>query len=211
MKIFKNRQSAGKLLAEKLEKYKDRNNTIVLAIPRGGVVVGAEVAKDLKLPLDIIITRKIGAPHQKELSLGALDPDGEVWWQYELLDELGLSKKDLEREIEFQKEEILRRERTYRQDCPPLNVTGKTILLIDDGIATGATIISAVKYLRRHKAQKIVLAAPLASKESVQVLEPLVEKVKILHIPVPFQSVGQFYESFLPVSDQEVIQLLIDG
>lgn len=211
MKIFRDRKSAGKLLAEKLEKYKGRNNTIVLAIPRGGVVVAAQVAKDLNLPLDIVVTRKIGAPYQQELALGAVDGDGEVVWDQELLEQLQLKIENLKFKIDDELEEIKRRERLYRQVKELLDVKDKTVILVDDGIATGATILSAVKYLRRHKAKKIVLATPLASKESVQVLEPLVEKVKILHIPVPFQSVGQFYQNFLPVSDQEVIQLLIDG
>src|SRR5437867_3817630 len=138
MKLFKNRQSAGKLLAEKLSGTKA---DLVLGIPRGGVVVASEIARKLKLPLDVIITRKIGAPTQPELALGAIDPDGAVIWEQELLNELNLTPDELENEIQQQKAEIKRREATYRQNREPLNISSKTIILADDGMATGATVL----------------------------------------------------------------------
>ena len=139
MKIFKDRQSAGKLLAKRLIHFSHGRSNIVLGIPRGGVVVAAEVAKELKLPLDIIITRKIGHPNQPELALGAVDPDGEVVWDEELANGL---KVGVLRELR----ELKRREKIYRIGRSPLDVSNKIVILTDDGIATGATTLAAVKY-----------------------------------------------------------------
>ena len=153
MKIFKDRQSAGKLLAKHLKQYKHQANILVLGIPRGGVVVAAEIAKSLNLlPLDIIITRKIGHPSQPEFALGAVDADGQVLWEEELLNDLGLRIDDLKTEVNEEVEEIKRREQVYKQGGEPLDLNGKTAILVDDGIATGATILTAINYLKRHKA-----------------------------------------------------------
>ncbi len=209
MVIFKDRQSAGKLLAKRLTHFTDDRRLIVLGIPRGGVVVAAEIAKQLQLPLDIIVTRKIGAPNQKELALGAVDADGEVVWDRELLDQLRIDNGQLT--IEEVKEEIKRRETTYRQGREALNIEGKTIILTDDGIATGATILAAIRFLRRHKVKKIALAVPVASKESVERVSKEIGEIGeivVLETPEYFQAVGQFYQYFEEVSDEEVIQLL---
>lgn len=206
MKIFKDRQSAGKLLAERLKG--DWGNLgdkgIVLGIPRGGVVVAKEVAKELKLPLDIIVTRKIGAPYQPELALGAVDADGEIVGE---IRKIGGMKEIIEREIG----EIKRREVLYRGGRKPLEVSGKTVILVDDGIATGATTLAAINYLKRHHAKKIILAVPVASKESMEkAIREVgdVGEVVVLETPEYFQAVGQFYQEFKEVGDEEVIQLL---
>ncbi len=211
MKIFKDRKAAGKLLAKHLKQYKSKNNTLILGIPRGGVVVAAEVSKKLKLPLDIIVTRKIGDPKQQELALGAVDPDGSVIWDEQLMNELGLKVEDLVGEVSEEIEEIKRREKTYRHDKKPLKLTAKTVILIDDGIATGATFLSAVNYLINHKVKKIILAVPIASEDALKKISHRIGKSEervVLEIPIPFQAVSKFYQQFLAVSDEEVIEYL---
>lgn len=214
MRIFKNRQSAGQLLAKRLKSTKA---DLVLGIPRGGVVVASAVAASLKLPLDIIVTRKIGALTQPELALGAVDPDGEVVWDEELLEQLKIDNGQLTMEINNETQETKRRENIYRRGKRPLDVGGKTIILVDDGVATGSTTLSAINYLRRHGAEKIILAVPVASREAmdriVRELGPAPDgagfgEVVILESPENFQAVGQFYQHFDPVSDEEVVQLL---
>lgn len=204
MKIFKSRQSAGKLLAAGLRGIKA---DLVLGIPRGGVVVAAEIAKSLKLPLDIVITRKIGAPGQIELAVGAIDPDGKVIWDDQLLRQLNLQISNLKFKIKNARDEIRRREAAYRQEKEPLSVINKTAILVDDGMATGATILSAVNYLKRHGAT-VVLAVPIASPEALAKAEQAIDKSIVLETPLNFQAVGQFYQQFEPVTDEEVIQLL---
>lgn len=197
MKIFKSRISAGKLLANRL---KNIRADVVLGIPRGGVVVASEIAKFLKLPLDIIITRKIGTPNQEELALGAVDPDGEVIWEEGLVD-------DLKKEVQKALQELKRREKLYRHGRKELDISGKTVILVDDGMATGLTTLSAIKYLTRHEV-KVILAMPVVSQEALKKVTDEVEKSVVLEIPSYFQSVGQFYQQFLPVSDKEVVELL---
>lgn len=211
MKIFKDRLAAGKLLAKRL---KNTRADLVLGIPRGGVVVASEVAKLLKLPLDIIVTRKIGSPGQEELALGALDPDGEVVFDQALLDQLKVQSENLPAgkagltvEIQDAWKELKRREDLYRNGKPPVEVQGKRVILVDDGIATGATILAAVKFLKRHGA-KVILAVPVASKEAIEKMTQEVDMVIVLDIPEYFQAVGQFYLEFLPVLDEEVVELL---
>ncbi|OGE38342.1 hypothetical protein A3B45_00760 [Candidatus Daviesbacteria bacterium RIFCSPLOWO2_01_FULL_39_12] len=211
--MFKDRQSAGKLLTKHLQEYKGTDNVVVLAIPRGGVVVAKEVASDLNLALDIIVTRKIGAPMQPELALGAVDADGEVVWDERMINDLGLKIEDLADTVKKEVEEIKRREKEYRHERPGLAklIEGKEIILVDDGIATGATTLAAVNYLKRHKAAKIVLAIPVASQEAANKLSEKVDQLIILETPEYFQAVGQFYEEFGEVTDEEVVELLNHG
>ncbi len=204
MEIFKDRKSAGKLLAARLERTKA---DLILGIPRGGVVVAVQIAKDLNLPFDIIVTRKIAAPAQEELALGAIDPDGQIVWDQELLDELKIKPEDLKQKIDTEGKELKRREELYRQGKPSIDVSGKTIILTDDGMATGSTILAATKYLVRHGA-KVILAVPVASSSALKRVEGLVEKSVVLEKPENFTAVGQFYHQFEPVTDQEVIYLL---
>ena len=204
MKIFKDRQTAGKLLAKRLWGFKGVKGVIVLGIPRGGVVVAKELAKQLNLPLDIIVTRKIGHPDQPELAVGAVDPDGEMVWDQELANGLKVG-------VLGELREIKRREEIYRQGRSPLDVSNKTVILTDDGIATGATTLSAISYLKRHGAKKMILAVPVSSKEAiVRALGELggFGEVVVLETPENFQAVGQFYQNFEEVSDEQVIQYL---
>ncbi len=206
MKIFKDRIAAGEILAQRL---KNTEADLVLGIPRGGLVVAAEIAKALKLPLDIIVTRKIGAPMQPELALGAVDPDGQVIWDNDLLKQLELKIENLKLKIEDEWKELKRREDVYRNGKPQQGLEGKTVILTDDGVATGATTLAAINYLKRHTVKKIILAVPVASRESTDRLTKQVDLAVILETPEYFQAVGQFYQNFLPVSDEEVIQLLM--
>lgn len=207
MKIFKDRQAAGQLLARRL---KGTKADLVLGIPRGGVVVAYEVAKKLKLSLDIIVTRKIGAPNQQELALGAIDPDGEAVWDEELLHELRVKSEELRDEIKNQWKELKRRENEYRNGkvlTKQPTAVGKSVILVDDGMATGATVLATSRYLKRHGA-KVILAVPVASKDSLDKVKSLVDEIVVLATPEAFRTVGEFYQHFEPVTDEEVIALL---
>lgn len=209
MQIFKDRKSAGKLLAKRLNEYRDKKDVIVLGIPRGGVVVASEVARKLNLPLDIIVTRKIGSPNQEELALGAVDPDGQIVWDQELLDQLRIDNGQLT--IEDEVNEIKRRDKLYRQGKELFDISNRTVILVDDGIATGSTTLAAAKYLRSHQAKEIILAVPVASQEALSKLSVSVDQLVVLETPQYFQAVGQFYHQFEPVTDSEVVQLLTEA
>lgn len=204
---FKNREEAGKKLAERLLEWEEKN-PIVLAIPRGGVTVAYEVAKALKAPLDLIIPRKIGAPGNPELAIGAVTEDGTLILNDDLVARLRVSEEYVEAVKEAEMEEIRRRKRAYRGDMPPQSLRDKTVILVDDGIATGATVRAAVKSLRRQKPRAVIVAVPVAPPESVRALEREVDKVVCLVVFEPFFAIGQFYEDFSQVSDEEVIEFL---
>lgn len=197
------------MLAEKLHKYKARKDTIVLGIPRGGVVVAYEISRILKLPLDIVITRKIGVPAQKELALGAVDPLGEVVWDKHLLNDLQLTVHDLQNEVQKQLEEIKRREQVYRAGRAPLDVQNKVVILVDDGIATGQTVLSAMRYLKTLGARIVVVAAPVGAIVSIDRIAAQANRVEVLFPQDGFGSVDSFYQNFEAVEDKEVVQLLI--
>lgn len=207
MKIFRDRIAAGELLANRLKSIKA---DLVLGIPRGGVVVAAVVARELNLPLDIVVTRKIGAPGQEELALGAVDADGEVIWDHELLRQLNPPAGELKLKINEGMEELKRRESLYRSGREPLNVANKVVILVDDGIATGATTLAAINFLKRHEAKRIILAAPVASQDALRKVEGAVDQSVVLETPEYFAAVGQFYAQFEAVTDEGVIQLM-DG
>jgi len=204
--IFADRHDAGRRLAEALGEYR-RADAIVLAIPRGGVVVGYEVAAALGLPLDVIIPRKIGAPFQQELAIGAIG-DNEYVLDEQTVRYLGVSDQYIAEEIERQKHEIERRWQLYRDDRPFPDLTGKTAIMVDDGIATGYTTMAAARAIRKRRPAKLVLAVPTAPRESVARLRPEVDKLIVLDTPEPFFAVGSWYEVFDQTTDEEVIELL---
>lgn len=208
MIIFKDRKTAGQFLAKKLYKFKARKDVLVLGIPRGGVVVANEIAKKLKLPLDIVITRKIGAPNQPELALGAVDPNGLVVWDNGLLTQLELKISNLKFKIDEEVREITRREKVYRKGKDSLAVRNKTVLLIDDGIATGATVLSAVKYLKSLKAKKVVVAVPVGASDSINKISRVADEILVPYKEEHFNAVGVFYKNFEAVEDKEVISTL---
>lgn len=205
MDMFKNRQEAGLKLAQKLG-YLGRQKTLVLAIPRGGVVVGKEISQKLNCPLGILIVKKLGAPANPELAVGAMGPDGEVVLNKEILRELGLEEKDLEEIKKLKKEEIGRLSRRLAMVTPILR--DKIVILTDDGIATGATIETAIKWARLKNPAKIILAVPVAPPEILRNLKELVDEIVVIEEPREFRAVGQFYEDFPQVSDEDVVKLL---
>lgn len=184
---------------------------MVLGIPRGGVVTAKAVSDKLKVPLDILVTRKIGAPNQPELALGAVGPEGTLVLDDKLIAELGVEKDYLNKEIKAQRSEVSRRMKKFRVGKLPLKLRLKpklNIILVDDGIATGATVEAAIKYLRTQKLKRIVLAVPVAPSEAGRRLGSLADECIILETPVDFRAVGQFYQYFPQVTDEEVVQLL---
>lgn len=205
--MFKDRIEAGKQLAGRLRKYKSKA-LIILAIPRGGVVVGKELAKALNCPLDVIVTKKIGAPGNPELAIGAVGPDGTVVLNQDLAPKTGADKKYISEERRAKSEEVKRRMKAFRKGKKPLNLAGKTVILTDDGIATGATVEAAIKWVKTKKPKKVILAIPVAASDSLAKLVPLADEVVCLDQPYFFAAVGQFYESFPQTTDEEVVKLL---
>jgi putative phosphoribosyl transferase len=202
------RCDAGQLLAARLGQYAKRADVIVLGIPRGGVVVAAEIARALSVPLDIYITRKIGAPFNAELAIGAVASDGTVFVDRRLAHELHMSDRDITRAADVQKHEIQRRMDLYRRNRPPLIVQNKTVILVDDGIATGATTIAALRALQKQNPQRVILAAPVAPPQVIPLLRAECDEVIVLATPEQFVAVGCFYTDFEQVTDEEVLELL---
>ena len=204
---FENREEAGKRLAKELVAYRGKA-TIVFAIPRGGVVTAYEVAKVLDAPLDIIIPRKIGAPGNQELAIGAVTEDGTTILNTRLVTMLGISDAYIESEKAKQIEEIKRRVKTYRGEYLPTNIEGKTVILVDDGIATGATVRAAIHSLLKGKPSSIIVAIPVGPPDTIKELKQEVDKLICLVSYDPFYAIGQFYVDFSQVPDRDVIALL---
>lgn len=207
--MFANRREAGRLLAQSLLRYKDEN-PVVLALPRGGVEVGYEVARALNAPLDVLIARKLGAPGQPELAIGAVvDGDHpEAVLNRDVMRAFGVSDEYLDRVVRIELREIERRQRTYRQGRPPLPLDGATVIVVDDGIATGASVRAALRGLRRRNIRKLVLAVPVAPPSTAETLKPEVDDLVCLKLPADFRAVGLHYRDFEQTSDQTVIELL---
>lgn len=206
--VFRNRQEAGEKLAIKLSRYKDNKDVVVLGIPRGGVVTAAAVAKALAAPLEVVVVRKLGAPGHPELAIGAVDSAGHVFLNEVLAARLGVSGEYLAKVKEEERKEAQRREEVFRAGRPPLSLTDKTVIVVDDGVATGATTLLALRAVREQRPQKVVLAVPVAPLDSVELLRPEVDELIVLSTPPEFAAVGQFYEEFDQVSDSEVKSLL---
>lgn len=206
--IFADRVDAGKRLARELAGV-CKQNGVVLAIPRGGVVVGAEIARALGMPIDVIIPKKIGAPHNPEVAIGAVTQDGTTFFNHSLFAFLGLEEKDLTGLVEEQKKEIKRRMILYRGRAEYPDYSGRCIIVVDDGIATGYTVLAALRWTRqKFKPQKLILAVPVAPRDTLDRLEEEVDQLVVLETPDDFYAVGQFYRDFSQTTDQEVIQIL---
>ncbi len=205
--IFDNRVDAGRRLAGRLQEYRGPD-TIVLAVPRGGVVIGYEVAAALGAPLDVIIPRKLGAPQQPELAIGAIAGDNIVVLDESTINYLGVSSEYIDQEVARQRDEIARRRTSYRDDRPFPSLTGKVVVLVDDGIATGSTITAAAREARAHGPAKLVLAVPVAPPEALLRLEREVDEIVVLETPEPFYSVGSWYYEFEQTGDDQVTALL---
>lgn len=202
--MFRDRRDAGRRLAGAMGSYAYLPGVIVLGIPRGGVVVAAEVARVLGVPLDIVVAGKLGAPGNPEYAVGAVDADGTVTRDARS----AVSEEYLSPVIEERRAEIARRLEAYRGTRPPLNVQNGTVLLVDDGVATGLTVRAAIGYLRRHGARRIVVAAPVMPPETAAALGEVADEIVALEAPRSFSAVGQFYNDFSQTSDTEVVGLL---
>ncbi|HUV72700.1 MAG TPA: phosphoribosyltransferase [Anaerolineae bacterium] len=206
--LFQDRREAGKALAGELASYEETPNMIVLGIPRGGVVVGHEIAKALGAPLDVYITRKIGAPHNPELAIGAVASDGTLLIDHQLVRRLDVSQDYVEQESDRQKQEILRRLAEYRGEGPSPELAGKVVILVDDGVATGATTLATIKAIKSQEPAKLILAVPVGPRDSIESLRQEVDELVCLHSPEVFWAVGAFYNVFDQTSDEEVKTLL---
>lgn len=206
--LFQNRYDAGRRLADQLIQYQNDANTIILALPRGGVPVAYEVAKKLHLPLDIFVVRKLGVPFHEELAMGAIASGDAVFFNEDVISNLDVTKDDIHHVIEKEKRELERREKKYRSEQVYPNITGKKIILIDDGIATGASIHSAIIALKKLSVDKIIIAVPVAPESTIFELKSLVDEIICLYPATIFYGVGQFYDDFSQTTDEEVINLL---
>ena len=208
MERFENRRSAGRVLAERLRAFANDSNSLVLALPRGGVPVGFEIAHALGLPLDVFVVRKLGVPGYEELAMGAIASGGARVLNEEVVRRLGVSAMQIEHVLNMERAEIERREWKYRGDLPPLRFEGKRVILVDDGLATGATMHAAVIALREIRAGEIVVAVPVGSREAVDRLAREADQVVCLLQPEDFEAVGAWYEDFSQTSDEEVREWL---
>ena len=205
---FQDRRDAGQQLAGMLRQQTLDDNPIVLALPRGGVPVGAEIAQALRVPLDVLVVRKLGLPAQPELAMGAIASGGAEYLNQPLVDAVGVSAESIELVRQREAVELRRRETTYRGDRPPPLLRGRTVIVVDDGIATGATMHAALLALRGAMPQRIVVAVPVAAADALSSLQDLADIVVCLHAPSRFDAVGQFYRHFDQTTDAEVRALL---
>jgi putative phosphoribosyl transferase len=205
---FADRAEGGHRLAEALKHHRRRAETIVVALPRGGVVTGAAIAEDLELPLDVLIVRKLGTPGHEELAMGAIGPGGIRVLNEDVIAALRVPATTVDAATRREQDELERRERLYRGNRPPLQVAGRTVIVVDDGLATGSTMSAAVAVLRRHEPERIVLAVPVAPMDTLERFRPVVDELVYLEAPEPFQAVGCWYADFAQVDDEEVIRTL---
>jgi len=206
--IFRDRKQAGELLARKLTKYANREDVVVLAIPRGGVPVGFEVARALHAPLDVFIVRKLGVPWQEELAFGAVATGGVRVLDEQIMESLQLTPEQIEKVTERENKELERRERVYRGKRAALAVKGKLVLLVDDGIATGSSMLAGITALRQLEPAQIIVATPVAPPTTCARLRKKADDLVCVSMPESFFAIGQFYENFQPTSDAEVCALV---
>lgn len=206
--LFKDRMAAGQELAGKLASYANRPDVLVLALPRGGVPVAFEVAKALNAPLDVFLVRKLGVPGQEELAMGAIASGGVRVLNEEIVRSLHLSDDAIDRVTAKEQQELERRERLYRNDHPFPELRDRTVILVDDGLATGATMRAAVRALRQQQPIKLVVGVPVSSPETCQEFQAEVDEIICAATPRPFYSVGVWYDNFSQTTDEEVHDLL---
>lgn len=206
--MFKNREEAGELLAQELMAFRNDPPAILLALPRGGVAVAYQLSLALHLPLDVLITRKIGAPGNPEYALGAVSETGAVYWNREALSGLSLSEGELAAAVQAQQKEVTRRVALYRQGRAFPELKDRTVILVDDGLATGATFFASVATARQRNPRRVIGAVPVGPRSTVQEARSLVDRLIVLRVPEPFYAVGNFYRDFEQVEDREVLQYL---
>lgn len=206
--LFEDRRDAGRQLSERLSELDLGDDILVLALPRGGVPVGYEVAPALDAPLDIFVTRKIGAPGNPEFAIGAVASDGTLVLDENVIRGFGISDDYVETERKRQLDEVERRMAAYRGDRPRPEIRGRTIILVDDGVATGATVRASLQALRQSEPGRLILAVPIGPAQTIQELRSLADEVVVVATPEPFWAIGRFYRVFGQTSDEEVVQLL---
>jgi predicted phosphoribosyltransferase len=207
-RLFKDRREAGRVLAGLLERYRDRADVVVLGLPRGGVPVAYEVAGALHAPLDVFLVRKLGVPGHDELAMGAIASGGMVVLNDDVVRAFGIHPDTIRTVAEGEAKELLRRERAYRGGRPPLDVSGKVVILVDDGLATGSSMFAAISALRELNPAQIVIAVPAAPESTCRQLRAIVDEVVCATTPSPFFAVGQSYYDFAQTTDGEVRELL---
>lgn len=207
---FRNRTEAGRKLAEKLTAFADRDDVLVLALPRGGVPVAFEVAETLHAPLDVFLVRKLGVPGNEELAMGAIATGGVRVMNDDVVSYLGISTEAIEQVAAREQRELARREKAYREDHPLPEMKGRIVILVDDGMATGTTMQAAVAALRQHHPARIVVAAPVAARTTCEAFEHIADEIVCIcdHTPESFFAVGLWYDDFTQTTDQEVRSLL---
>ncbi len=210
-RLFRDRRDAGQVLAGLLNQYRNQSEAIVLALPRGGVPVGYEISRALGAPLDVFVVRKLGVPGHEELAMGAIASGGVRVLNRSVIDHLAITKEQVE-EVAGQEGRVLaHREREYRGDRPPAELSGRTVVLVDDGLATGASMRAAVAAARNQGAGRIVVAVPVAARETCEALESEADDVVCAVTPEPFYAVGLWYDDFSQTTDEEVRALLADA
>lgn len=206
--VFRDRVEAGELLAEALVRHADEQGVLVLALPRGGVPVAAEIARRLKAPLDVLVVRKLGVPGQEELAMGAIT-SGDVQVMHDaVVRAFAISPETIGKVVATEEKELRRRELAYRGHSGTPQVSGKKVILVDDGIATGSTLRAAVKALRQQRPQTIIVAVPVSSRDAAATLRSEADEFVALSVPDDFNSVGEWYQDFAQTSDEEVKSLL---
>ena len=208
MEKIRDRQEAGEKLAVQLAAYMEREDVLILALPRGGVPVAEPIARALKVPMEVFIVRKLGVPGHRELAMGAIASGGVRVMNTDVVRSLGISEKQIDEVTEAEQRELARREQQYRGERPPLELSAKTVILVDDGVATGATMRVAIKALREGGVHKLVIAVPVAPPDTCEILSREVDELVCPYRPSPFHAIGLWYEDFPQVSDEEVERIL---
>lgn len=206
--FIKNRRQAGLALAAQLASWRKRPQSVVLALPRGGVEVGFAITEALELPLDVLVVRKLGVPLFEEFAMGAIASGGHTMLSMDVIAQEGVSENEVQRVIDKESRELMRREQCYRGGRSPLLLRDQNVILVDDGMATGSTMLVAIDALLSAGAASITVAVPVLSRESLQRVSSITDEVVYLHLPEPFYAIGQWYEYFGQLSDDDVVKLL---
>ena len=208
MTLFEDRAEAGRRLARSLSRYAGRDDVIILALPRGGVPVAVEVARELGVPLDVFVVRKLGVPGHEELAMGAIASGGTLVLNEGIVADLGVSSEKIDDAMIRERSELERRERAYRGDASAIDVSGRTVILVDDGLATGATMRAAITALRLQGPARLVVAVPVAAPDTCEEIGLMADEIVCAETPSPFLGVGMWYVHFPQTSDEEVKRLL---
>ena len=206
---FSDRVAAGRQLGAALHAYRQRKDVLVLALPRGGVPVAAQVARELQAPLDLLLVRKLGVPGQEELAMGAIATGGAMVLNQDLVEMLGIGAETIEATKAVESRELARRQLAYRGERPFPELQDRCVIVVDDGVATGATMRAGVAALRQHRPKRLVIAVPVAPPDTLAVLRQSADEVVCLATPSPFYGVGAWYEDFSQTSDEEVREILL--